>query len=66
MSKATAEISDPVERRLFIDPSSTTVRLGKATLIVSPLSRRRGDYVGDYQLKVRPDPNSRKALKWLL
>jgi len=53
-SKPTAEISDPVKRKLFIDPSSTSVRLGKATLIVSPLSRRGGNYIGDYQLKVRP------------
>ena len=53
-SKSTAEISDPVKRKLFIDPSPTSVRLGKATLIVSPLSRRGGNYIGDYQLKVRP------------
>ena len=53
-SKSTAEISDPVKRKLFIDPSSTSVRLGKATLIVSPLTRRGGNYIGDYQLKVRP------------
>jgi hypothetical protein len=53
-SKSTTEISDPLKRRLFIDPSSTSVRLGKATLIVGPLSRRGGNYIGDYQLKVRP------------
>ncbi len=53
-SKSTGETSDPVTRKLFIDPSSTSVRLGKATLIVSPLKRRDGNYVGDYQLKVRP------------
>lgn len=53
-SKLTADISDPVKRKLFIDPSSTPVRLGKATLIVSPLTRRGGNYIGDYQLKVRP------------
>jgi hypothetical protein len=53
-SKSTAEISDPVKRKLFIDPSSTAVHLGKATLIVSPLTHRGGNYVGDYQLKVRP------------
>ena len=52
--KSTAGISDPVKRKLFIDPSSTSVRLGKATLIVSPLSRRDSNYIGDYQLKVRP------------
>src|SRR4029077_11852315 len=53
-SKSTTETSNPVTRKLFIDPSSTSVRLGKATLIVSPLSRRGGNYIGDYQLKVRP------------
>ena len=40
---------------LFIDPSSTSVALrGKASLVVSPLTHRDGNYVGDYQLKVRP------------
>ena len=53
-SSSTGAISDPVTRKLFIDPSSTPVHLGKATLIVSPLKRRDGNYVGDYQLKVRP------------
>jgi len=53
-SKSTTETSNPVTRKLFIDPSSTSVRLGKATLIVSPLIRRGGNYIGDYQLKVRP------------
>jgi hypothetical protein len=55
-------------RKLFIDPSSTSVALrGKASLskagdlsntgwstYVSPLAHRDGNYVGDYQLKVRP------------
>ena len=53
-SRSPGAISDPVTRRLFIDPSSTPVRLGKATLIVGPLKHRDGNYVGDYQLKVRP------------
>jgi hypothetical protein len=53
-SRSTTETSNPVTRKLFIDPSSTSVRLGKATLIVSPLTRRGGNYIGDYQLKVRP------------
>ena len=48
------EISDTVTRKLFIDPSSTSVALGKASLIVGPLMHRDGNYVGDYQLKVRP------------
>jgi hypothetical protein len=49
-----AETSDALTRKLFIDPSSTSVALGKASLIVSPLTHRDGNYVGDYQLKVRP------------
>ena len=53
-SKAGGEISDPVTRKLLIDPSSTPIRLGKATLTVGPLKHRDGNYVGDYQLKVRP------------
>ena len=53
-SKLIGEKSDPVTRKLFIYPSSTPVRFGKATLIVGPLKRREGNYVGDYQLKVRP------------
>jgi hypothetical protein len=51
---STAGRPDPVARKLFIDPSSTSVVLGKASLIVSPLTHRDGNYVGDYQLKVRP------------
>lgn len=65
-SKPTAEISDPVKRKLFIDPSSTSVRLGKATLIVSPLTRRGGNYIGDYQLKVRPSRAKMEQLMWCL
>ena len=53
-SNSTAETSGAVTRRLFIDPSSTSVALGKASLIVSPLTHRDGTYVGDYQLNVRP------------
>jgi hypothetical protein len=53
-SKSTTETSNPVTRKMLIDSSSTSVRFGKATLIVSPLTRRGGNYIGDYQLKVRP------------
>jgi len=54
-SNSAAERSDAVTRKLFIDPSSTSVALrGKASLTVSPLTHRAGNYVGDYQLKVRP------------
>lgn len=50
-----ADTSDAGSRKLLIDPSSTSVALrGKASLIVSPLTHRDGNYVGDYQLKVKP------------
>ena len=53
--RSTAAISNAGTRKLLIDPSSTSVALrGKASLIVSPLTHRDGNYVGDYQLKVRP------------
>jgi len=52
---STAGTSNAGTRKLFIDPSSTSVALrGKASLVVSPLTHRDGNYVGDYQLKVRP------------
>ena len=53
-SKPRVEASNPVARKLFIAPSSTSIPFGKANLIVSPLNHRGGNYVGDYQLKVRP------------
>jgi hypothetical protein len=53
-SDSTTEPSDPVTRTLLIDPSSCSVALGKASLIVSPLRHRDGNYAGDYELKVRP------------
>ena len=53
-SSSTGAISDPVTRKLFIEPSSTPLRLRKATLTVGPLKPRDGNFVGDYQLKVRP------------
>lgn len=50
-----AGTSNAGTRKLFIDPSSTSVALrGKASLVVSPLTHRNGNYAGDYQLKVRP------------
>jgi len=52
---STPATSDPATAKLFVDPSSTSVRLrGKATLTVSPLTPQGGNFVGDYQLKVRP------------
>jgi hypothetical protein len=51
---STAGTSSAGTRKLVISPSSASVALGKASLIVSPLTHRDGNYVGDYQLKVRP------------
>jgi len=52
---STAGTSNAGTRKLFIGPSSTSVALrAKASLIVSPLTHRDGNYVGEYQLKVRP------------
>ena len=53
-SDFTAEAADAATRILLIDPSSTSVALGKVNLIVGPLTPRNGNYVGDYQLKVKP------------
>ena len=53
-AKPTVATSDTVTRKLIIDPSATSVALGKASLIVSPLTHRNGNYVGNYRLKVRP------------
>ncbi len=41
-------------RKLFIDPSSSSVAGGKAYLVVAPLIHQAESYRGDYQLKVRP------------
>ncbi len=50
-----SKIPELVSRRMFIDPSSSSVALGKAKLIVSPLVQKNGTiYAGDYQLKVTP------------
>ncbi len=48
--------SDRVQhgRRLFIEPSSSSVAGGKAYLVVAPLIFQGESYRGDYQLKVRP------------
>lgn len=40
--------------KLFVDPSSSRVSLGKATLTVNPLNHKGALYVGDYQLNVVP------------
>ena len=49
-----AKPSGAITRTLLIDPSSTSVASAKASLTVSPLNHRSGNYVGSYQLKVRP------------
>jgi hypothetical protein len=54
-SNPAAETSEAVTPKLFIEPSSTSVAFGgRASLTVDPLTHRNGNYVGDYQLKVRP------------
>lgn len=41
-------------RSLFIGPSSTSLSLGKANLIIGAVSRRAGALLGDYKLDVSP------------
>ena len=53
-SKPAAERFDAVTPKLVIDPSATSVALGNVSLTVSPLTHRKGNYVGNYRLKVRP------------
>ena len=48
------ETSSAGTRKLVIGPSSASAALWKASLVVGPLTHRDGNYVGDYQLKVRP------------
>ena len=47
-------MSEAVERRMFVDPSSTTVSHNKVRLIVAPLTHQGKFYVGSYRLKVFP------------
>src|SRR5687768_15373406 len=44
----------PAARRMLVDPSSSSVALGKADLVVGPLTHGEAAYRGDYQLKVTP------------
>ena len=46
--------ADQTNPDLHVDPSSAKVSLGKATLIVNPLTYKGKLYVGDYQLTVVP------------
>jgi len=69
---------EPTNLRLFVDPCSTWVSLGKVRLIISPLTLKGKFYLADYQIKVVPyflknekgtmvldasDPMVRKLLK---
>lgn len=45
---------EAIKRRMFVDPSSTTVSHNKVRLIVGPLTHQGKFYVGSYQLKVFP------------
>ena len=38
----------------FIDPSSTSIKGGKASLIVGALRRSAGTYIGEYEVTVSP------------
>lgn len=44
----------PVGRRLFVEPCSASIRLGKVSLVVTPLLHRGKTCTGSYQLKVLP------------
>ena len=48
------KMGEAVERRMFVDPSSTTVSHNKVRLIVEPLTHKGKFYVGSYRLKVFP------------
>lgn len=45
---------ETVNRKMFVDPSSTTFRYNKVRLIVGPLTHSGKFYVGTYQTKVVP------------
>ena len=49
-----AKKSAPILGKLFIDPCSTSVSGGKASLKIGALSRQAQAYIGDYQFKVSP------------
>jgi hypothetical protein len=46
--------STPASRDLFLEPSSTAVPGGSASLTVGVLTRQAETYIGDYQFKVSP------------
>ena len=53
-SPAPPDKLEPIVPKLIIDPSSSSVSLGKAYLTVDPLVHKGKLYVGDYQLSVVP------------
>ena len=46
--------SAPTRRELFLEPSSTAVPGGSASLTIGVLTRQAETYIGDYQFKVSP------------
>jgi hypothetical protein len=46
--------SASTHRELFLEPSSTSVPGGRASLTIGMLTRQAETYVGDYQFKVSP------------
>jgi hypothetical protein len=48
------KVGEAVNRRMFVDPSSTTVSHNKVRLIVGPLTHKGKFYAGSYWLKVFP------------
>jgi hypothetical protein len=62
---STAETSDPVARRLFIDPSSTSVAPGKASLIPPLIFCRLIRWIAVEIITDRPqaDGNTLKVLR---
>jgi hypothetical protein len=40
--------------KITVETSSTSIYIGKVTLLVAPLVRQNGEYTGDYKAKVFP------------
>ncbi|MHA3772301.1 hypothetical protein ACXR0O_12275 [Verrucomicrobiota bacterium sgz303538] len=51
---AASSVQTPAPRKLFIQPTSTEVAGGKASLTISMLRRQAATYIGSYDLKVSP------------
>jgi hypothetical protein len=54
LNVAYAQEASFINHRLYIEPSSVGIPIGKASLAVSPLDYRKNAYVGEYLLKVWP------------